>query len=123
MILSALAGCTGDECLTDLNADCAPLYEPTFENVFEETLAPSCGLPGTSCHSAEGRKNGLAFAELEEAHRLLLEGRVEPGDASCSLIMRRISSDDLGVQMPPGRKLIDSERCAIQKWIQDGAMR
>jgi hypothetical protein len=63
------------------------------------------------------------FAEIEEAHRLLLDGRVEAGDAACSLVMQRIHSDDPSFQMPPGRRLIESERCAVQKWIENGAMR
>jgi len=123
MLALALAGCSGDECLTDLSADCAPLYEPTFQNVFDQTLKPSCGLPGISCHSADGRKAGLVMAEIEEAHRLLLDGRVEASNAACSLMMRRLESDDPNFQMPPGRRLSDAERCAIQKWIENGAMR
>jgi hypothetical protein len=123
LLFAANAACSGDECLEDLNSACAPLYEPTFQNVFDQTLAPTCGLSGTACHSSEGRQAGLVFAEIEEAHRLLLESRVEPGDASCSLVMRRLESDDPTFQMPPGRKLTATERCAIQQWIQNGATR
>jgi hypothetical protein len=123
--LLALAGCSGDdECLTDLDASCAPLYEPTFENVFDNTLKPTCGLPGRSCHATEGRKGGLFFAEADEAHELLVEGgRVEAGNPACSLIMRRLESEDPSYQMPPGRQLSAAERCAIQQWIENGAMR
>lgn len=119
-----VAGCNGgDECLADLPADCAPLYEPTFQNVFDETLTQSCATAGASCHAAEGAQAGLVLGDIDTAHAGLLDGRVEPGSAACSLMMRRIESDDPGFQMPPGRKLSDAERCAIQKWIDGGAKR
>ena len=124
MLLSlAVAACSGDECVTDLDTACAPLYQPTFQNVFDQTLVPTCGIAGSACHGADGRQAGLVFAEIEEAHRLLLDGRVEAGDAACSLLMRRLESDDSGFQMPPGRKLNEAERCAIQQWIGNGAAR
>lgn len=123
ILIAALAACSGDECLTDLDAACTPLYEPTFQNVFDQTLKPTCGIGGSTCHSVDGRKAGLVFAEIDEAHRLLLDGRVEPNDAACSLVMRRISSDESDFQMPPGRKLVPTEQCAIQQWIANGAMR
>lgn len=100
-----------------------PLYDPTFENVFDNTLKPSCGTGGTACHAPEGAQAGLVLADVDAAHAALLEGRVEPGDAACSLMMQRLESDDPGFQMPPGRKLRDAERCAIQRWIEGGATR
>jgi hypothetical protein len=122
--LLALAGCSGGdgECV-ELDASCAPLYDPTFQNVFDNTLKPTCGLPGRSCHATEGRKGGLIFDEVGEAHQLLLDGRVEASNPGCSLIMRRLESDDPGYQMPPRSPLSAAERCSIQKWIANGAVR
>ncbi len=125
LLALATAGCAGgsdDACLTDLNPDCAVLYPPTFERVFGQTLEPTCGMGGPSCHAPEGHQAGLIFADIDEAHRLLLDGRVEPGNPACSLVMRRLDSTDVSYQMPPGRRLSAEERCSIQKWIEDGAM-
>ena len=36
----------GDECVLDLPEQCAPLYTPTFDQVFSRTLAPTCAQSG-----------------------------------------------------------------------------
>ena len=69
-LAAALAGCSGDECLADLSADCAPLYEPSFQNVFAQTLKPSCAIGRAACHAPEGAKHGLVLAETHRAGRL-----------------------------------------------------
>jgi hypothetical protein len=122
--LALAAGCpAGDECAL-VEATCTPAYEPTFANVFDRTLVTSCGVEGSSCHSIDGRKAGLVFDEIDEAYDLLLDGRVEPGDAGCSEVVRRIESTSSGFKMPPGsRRLSEGEKCAIEQWIAAGAAR
>ncbi|APR87118.1 hypothetical protein A7982_12467 [Minicystis rosea] len=120
-------GCGGSSCAPDQPADCAPLYEPTFDQVFARTLAPTCAAPGTGCHAAEGNQGGLAFTDADSAYALLLgekdgDARVTPGDA-CSELFRRIASTDAAEVMPPGARLPDAERCAIEQWIRGGAKR
>jgi hypothetical protein len=123
-------GCSsgGPACVTTLPADCAPLYEPTFDNVYSRTIAPSCAVSGASCHAAEGRQGGLAFPDADAAYAALLgqdggEARVIPGDAACSEIVERLYATDPDVVMPRGAPLADPERCAVVKWIAAGAKR
>src|SRR5687767_3068003 len=92
----------GDACVEVDVTTCAPLYAPTFENVFSRTLVPTCGVEGSSCHAPEGARADLVFADADDSHAALLDGRVEPGDPSCSLLVRRIESDDRDFKMPPG---------------------
>lgn len=121
----SLVGACGDdevECV-DVNLACAPLYEPVFEQVFTRTLKPGCALEGDSCHSGPSAKAGLQMDDIDMAYQLLVsEGRVLPGDASCSLMVTRIAEANAGV-MPPGSPLSDAERCAIETWVANGALR
>ncbi len=104
-------------------AACVPLYEPTFSNVFERTLKPSCGLGGAACHTARGRQGGLVFEDADEAYRGLQAGQVAAGDPACSGVVVRLTAIDPNVRMPPGRALAAGEQCAVARWIADGAKR
>ncbi len=102
---------------------CSPLYEPTFTNVFERTLRPSCGLGGAACHTAKGRQGGLVFEDADEAYRALQAGQLSPGDPGCSALVVRLTATDPNLRMPPGRALAAEEQCAVARWIADGAKR
>jgi hypothetical protein len=102
---------------------CMPAYEPTFANVFERTLRPSCGLGGAACHTSRGRQGGLVFEEAEEAYRGLLAGAVRAGDPRCSTLIVRLAARDPNVRMPPGAALAETDQCAVARWIADGAKR
>lgn len=119
-----LAGCPGEEgppaCIT-VDTTCAPLYAPTFDNVYSMTLVQGCGSDRTSCHSAEGRKGGLSFEDPQTAYDGLLAGRVTPGDAACSEMIVRTSSPGADYQMPPGSTLSAPTRCALIQWVHAGA--
>ncbi len=123
VLLLAGSGCAGeDSACVEVDLSCTPLYEPSFDTMFERTLVPSCGVAGGACHSAEGARGGLVFANADEAYRLLSE-RVIPYDASCGELPRRLTSSSPAVVMPPGRPLPAAERCAILQWIDQGALR
>ncbi len=128
MALVLLSGCKG-ECVT-VSTDCAPLYSPTFDNVFSHTLSPTCASVGSSCHSASGGKGGLVFDSADHAYGQLVgvsgptgRERVIAGDPHCSLLVEKIESTSAGVQMPPGSPLSAAEKCAIEQWIGAGAKR
>jgi hypothetical protein len=127
-LLVLLASCGGNEappeaqCLTDLIADCTPQYEPTFANVFNNTLLRSCGVGGGSCHSAEGGRGGLQLDDEQVAYDHLLNARVVAGDPACSSLVERLERSGRGA-MPPGGQLLPEERCAVQRWVADGAQR
>ncbi len=124
--IAALAGCPSDEpppmCIT-VDTACAPLYTPTFANVYANTIRPSCGANNSSCHSASGMKGGLSFADEQTAYDGLLNGRVTPGNAACSDFVVRTSSPGADYEMPPGASLSAPARCALLQWVQNGAQR
>jgi hypothetical protein len=126
-LLGATAPGCGHDCV-EVDLACNPLYEPTFENVFERTLVPKCGTEGDTCHSIDGRMNGLVFAEIDEAYEELLGltgdgARLIPGDPSCSEMIMRVSADDADYLMPPGEPMSPQERCALILWVANGAER
>lgn len=121
-----LAGCPGEDelvCVT-VEPSCAPLYQPTWDNVFANTLAPKCGTGGTGCHEGAGSKGGLRLDESEIAYRGLtssIKNYVEPGDVGCSELIQRIYSTSSALVMPRGAPLSEAERCALTQWVSAGA--
>lgn len=126
--LVSFGGCSdggGQPSCVTVDPACVPRYEPTFANLYANTLRDSCGSQSGVCHSAAGRRGGLsmesasvAFAELTDA----TTGRVVPGDPSCSEMIVRLHGSGEGYLMPPGAQLPAPERCAIERWIAAGAM-
>jgi len=117
------AGCTNDpppSCIT-VDTTCAPLYAPTFDNVYTMTLQNTCGSQRSSCHSAAGKQGGMSFEDPQHAYTALLAGRVMPGNPGCSKMVVRTSSPGASYQMPPGDPLSPPERCALIQWIAAGA--
>ena len=108
--LIALIACGADDvCVEDLDLACTPLYEPTFDEVYANTLKPTCGISGSSCHAAEGNKGGYTFDDPDDSYEQLIDSAVfaeDPADA-----------------MPPGQPLAEAERCAIRQWVDNGAER
>jgi hypothetical protein len=122
-------GCPSDdlECAA-IDETCAPLYQPTFDNIYSNTLVPTCAPDGRSCHSRDGQAGGIEYSDPDTAYDLLLgsadgRARVVPFDASCSLLVKRIETNRASQLMPPGDRLPEAERCAIELWIQNGAER
>lgn len=126
--LVAALGCDDDApaaCLPGDPTDCAPLYEPTFVNIYERTLLGSCAVGGAACHGNDGTTSGFQLPDrgdaeaLAGAHTAVL-AYVVPGDAVCSPLSTRL--DGVGAdQMPPGASLDAASKCAIRQWIADGA--
>src|SRR5512132_1248561 len=88
-------GAPAQACVETLDLACAPLYSPTFDQVYTRTLQPTCALAGASCHSSEGAMGGLVFADPDAAYDALLgksgaAARVVAGDAACSVIVERL---------------------------------
>jgi hypothetical protein len=130
----ALGGCDGGggegsedgtpTCVSRDASACTPLYEPTWARVYAETIVPRCGTAGGACHaepSAAGAGGGLVVSDMAATHAALLDGFVVPGDAACSEVVVRLDVDDAR-RMPPGAEpLPEGERCAVARWIADGA--
>jgi len=118
------AGCPSDPppaCIT-VDTACAPLYQPTFDNIYPMTLRDTCGSQRASCHSAAGRQGGMSFQDSQHAFDALRAGRVMPGDPGCSKLIVRTDSPGASYQMPPGDPLTEAERCVLIQWVQSGAL-
>lgn len=135
VVLALAPGCEpggGDEgdapaCIELDEMECTPLYEPTYANVFAQTILPRCGVSGSACHgqaNAAGADGGLVISDAAATHAALLDGGfVEASDPACSEVVVRTEIDDDALRMPPGATpLPDGERCAMQQWIREGAM-
>ena len=136
--LAAVAGLGGTACkdpplycVDTLDLTCAPLYPPTFDNVFKDTLIPECSTGGGSCHTPAGHQAGLSF-DKTDPHAAYLQllmpssefpdrERVAPGDPACSVLIERIYSGTDRWHMPRGKTLADNEKCAIAQWVARGA--
>jgi hypothetical protein len=128
-VVVGLCACKTDECIK-VSAECAPLYQPSFDQLFSRTLQPTCATGGSSCHGPTGKKGELVFDTAENAYGQLVgrsgpngEVRVVAGDPGCSLLVVKLESSDAKIQMPPGSPLEAGERCAIIQWIANGAKR
>jgi hypothetical protein len=114
-------------CLAPVDTECTPLFEPTFREIHARRFSVTCSSGGASCHGPNGRKAGLALADFDEAHELLLgndgsRARVVPFEPECSELVRRLDDSGAGV-MPPGEPLPEGERCAVRIWIENGALK
>ncbi|MEM7159069.1 MAG: hypothetical protein AAF799_39900 [Myxococcota bacterium] len=137
MVVGGLPACGGDDtddgaapsnCVERDATACTPLYEPTWDRVFSETLQPSCGVPGGACHgdsTAIGASGGFLITDMDATHDMLLNGGwVEAGDEQCSPLMFRLDTDETSLLMPPGSQPLDeNERCSVAQWIAQGANR
>lgn len=124
VLLLALVACDDAPeaaCLNEAVTDCAPLYAPTFSNVYQRTLSTSCALGGGACHGADTTASTLSLVDEDQAHAALM-AHVSPGDAVCSPLSTRLSGIG-GDQMPPGTPLDAAAICAIRQWIANGAER
>jgi len=118
-----VAGCPTDPppaCIT-IDTSCAPLYAPTFDNIYTMTLRDSCGSQSASCHSAVGMQGGMSFQDQQHAFDALRAGRVVPGNPGCSKMIVRTDSPGAPYQMPPGDPLSEPARCALIQWVAAGA--
>lgn len=126
VVSAALAGCPSEEappaCVT-VDTACSPLYAPTFDNIYNNTLRAGCGSGLGSCHSANAAGE-LSLADPAAAHGELLDGRVVPGDPGCSELVVRTGASGKDYQMPPGSSLAAlsaAERCSLILWVEAGA--
>ena len=110
----------------ELPDTCSPGFTPNWDGVFSVIEQRCGGSAGTSCHGPQGRNGNLVLYEKAIAYDALLgmdgtHPRVEPTDAKCSVLMERLTTDDPDRRMPLRGSLTDSQICAIQQWIEQGA--
>lgn len=140
--LSLAFACGGDDdnpaegqCVDNLPAQCSPTFTPTFDNLYTNLFAASCGSPttGGSCHygpTVATAQAGLVFSEPALAYDALMgrtdgRARVIAHDPHCSVLVERLESADPTFRMPPRspQPLDEGVRCAVRQWIANGALR
>jgi hypothetical protein len=115
-------------CVEDLPSACSPTFPADYDTIYTMLFQQRCGTAGSNggCHSSIDKAGGLDLSDPGRAYQELLgsngPARVKPGDPSCSVLMARLESDDPEVRMPLGEaRLSAGVRCAVQRWIADGA--
>lgn len=107
-----------------LAIDCSGVAAPTFAELHATVLGPSCGRGG-SCHVEDDLPAGdLRLDDDEVAYEALLDARrtlVFPDRPHCSELVRRVTSSERRVRMPPAQALGSREACLIVAWIAAGA--
>lgn len=135
VLMLALAGCPEEQppACAMVDTSCTGLaYQPTFANVYKNTLhTTTCGDDNGSCHNNAGKAGGLSFeADADTVYAALMSkssidpsrNRVTPSDASCSLLTVRTEGIGKDYQMPKGDALPAPVRCSIIQWVANGAM-
>lgn len=118
LAVAALCGCSPEPACVEIPAACAPQYEPTWDQVWTNTVSTSCALGG--CHGGGSASGGLAMGDDADAAYQALQGYVIPGDPACSVLVAHLEPAGIG-DMPPGAPLTEEERCAVSTWIASGA--
>lgn len=134
LVVLALAGCPQNPppACTTVDAACSAGYQPTFDNVYKNTLhTGTCGDDNNSCHTNASHNGGLSFeADEPTVYAALMANssldpsrqRVVPGNPGCSLLTVRTEGVGTDYQMPKGDPLNAQTRCALVQWIANGAM-
>ncbi len=75
------------------------------------------------CHGPTKRNGGLRLSNREDAFKGGVSGpAIIPGNAEASLLVKRITSDELGPRMPKGFTALAPEQIeTIKRWINEGA--
>src|SRR5438445_11865360 len=90
-----------------------------YERQVQPILAENC----YKCHSHQAEKIKAGFV-LDSREGLLKGGEtgpaIVPGDAEKSLLIKAIRHVDEDLQMPPKKKLADSEIATLAEWVKLG---
>ncbi len=124
--LTSPLGCSGDDELECASIDpaCTPLYAPTWDNVFANTLRPKCGTGGGACHQGTAARGGLRLDDEELAYQNLMrptENWIDLADVGCGEVISRLYTSSSRFRMPRGSTLSQAERCAVTQWALAGA--
>ena len=91
-----------------------------FESKVRPLLAAKC----YSCHSAKDGKDEGGLT-LDTKRGWAIGGdqgpAIVPGDLEASLLIRAVRYKDSDLEMPPDRRLADSEIAVLERWIKLGA--
>ena len=107
-------------CLTTLTSMAFGQETVDFSSEVQPILARRC----FQCHGASDQEGGLRLDQRASAISLLESENhaVIPGKPDESELLRRVTSDDPDLRMPPeGKPLTEEEVTALRAWIRSGA--
>jgi ankyrin repeat protein len=73
------------------------------------------------CHGPDEQKNGFRLDRRSRAFQGVLRPNIIPGDSEASRLYVKISSGQLGTQMPPRAPLAPDQIALLKNWIDQGA--
>ncbi len=105
---------------TQVFADATAKPEVDFSRQIRPLLAKQC----FSCHGPDKQESGVALHEFDKATSEADSGAkpIVPGNLDASEILRRVSSDDPAIRMPPeGTGLSKPQVELLTAWVKSGA--
>ena len=103
----------------------SPADEATLERVdFENQIAPILQQHCHECHGAEQREGGLLLTSRAAALLPTDSGKIAimASQPDQSELMRRVTTDDADLQMPPDDRLNDEQIELLRRWIAEGVV-
>lgn len=94
--------------------DCISDETISFSQDIESIFSGTCAIP--DCHD----DNSAAAPGNFTTHQGIT-AKLEPGDASNSLIWQRVSNDEMPPDHSPGPDLSECDKKKIKNWIDQGA--
>ena len=91
---------------------------------FDRQIRPIFQAHCAKCHGADKQQGGLRFDQSKSALGRADSGEkaIEPGNSAKSEMIRRISSTDKSIRMPPeGERLSEADVGLLRRWIDAGA--
>ena len=116
--------------ITNEAPESLPASAPLPEKItFNEHIRPILNTSCTGCHGGVEKSAGVSFIYKEEAYGVSANGKkiIVPGDPTNSEVVRRITSTDSRIIMPPAHgehhrePLTPREIALITEWIKQGA--
>ncbi len=116
--------CTQSGCLAAL-LWCSAALADEKTDYFEAKVRPLLVDHCYECHSTDADESSGEL--LVDTRAALLSGGTRgpalvPGNADESLLLRAVTYDDPGLEMPPDGRLEDEQIEVLRKWINDGAV-
>jgi hypothetical protein len=95
------------------------LAQPEKKTDFAHDVVPILKARCAKCHTNGTYKGGVSFDTRED---VLKAKAAVPGKANASEIIKRVTSKDAELRMPPGKAdpLTEKEIAVLSKWIDDG---
>ncbi len=126
LLVAAVLGCSSGSDNYGTNPDGGGTIEPTFTNVNQRILQPSCGTTNSSCHGGSSPTSGLILTSYTSImNDAASQGKtVDPGSASTSnLYLKTTATPPFGERMPKGGAPLSlSMQQLIRDWINAGAL-